>query len=127
MLLKILVSGLLIAFGEIINGNIRVRVLHRKLGKRRAKIISFFSGVALIFTISWITLPWIAPRGYSHFFMVGFIWLSIMLCTDIYFGKYVFKLKWNKIVDDFNPMKGNLLGLGMVLLFFSPAIVFSFQ
>jgi hypothetical protein len=43
------------------------------------------------------------------------------------FGKYVFKLKWNKIVDDFNPMKGNLLGLGMVLLFFSPAIVFSFQ
>jgi hypothetical protein len=75
MLLKILVSGLLIAFGEIINGNIRVRVLHRKLGKRRAKIISFFSGVALIFTISWITLPWIAPRGYSHCFMVGFIWL----------------------------------------------------
>lgn len=51
----------------------------------------------------------------------------IMLGIDIYFGRYVFKFKWNKIVGDFNPLKGNLLGVGMLLLFLSLSIVFWVQ
>ena len=127
MLLKALATGLLMAFAEIINGNIRVRVLHRRFGKKSARIISFFSGVTIIYMICWFTLPWIAPGDYPDCFIVGFVWLSIMVCLDVIFGKYVFRLKWNKIAQDFNPMKGNLLGVGMGLLFFSPAIVFWLQ
>ncbi|WP_394186322.1 hypothetical protein [Pseudoalteromonas tetraodonis] len=40
MLLKALAIGLLLALGEKINGNIRVRVLHRLYGQRRAKTLS---------------------------------------------------------------------------------------
>lgn len=127
MLLKALAVGILIAFGEVVNGNIRVRILHSKFGKKRAKIISFFSGVLIIFTICWSTLPWISPKYFFDCFKIGFVWLSIMLCLDIYFAKYVFKLKWNKIAEDFNPLQGNLLSIGMVLLFLSPAIVLLLQ
>ena len=127
MLLKTLAVGLLLAFGEVVNGNIRVRILHRMYGKKRAKTISFFSGIAIIFTISWLTLPWISPHDYFDCFIIGFIWLVILFCLDIYFAKYVFKYKWSKIAEDFNPLNGNLLSVGMVLLFMSPAIVFWLQ
>jgi uncharacterized membrane protein YdcZ (DUF606 family) len=127
MFLKALTVGLLLALGEVINGNVRVRVLSRLYGKRRAKIISFFSGVAIIYTISWFALPWVAPGNYLNSYTVGFIWLLILLCLDLYFGRYVFKFKWTKIAEDFNPLKGNLLSLGMVFLFFSPALVFWLQ
>jgi hypothetical protein len=127
VLLKTLAVGLLLAFGEVVNGNIRVRVLHRLYGKKRAKKISFFSGTAIIYVICWFTLPWVAPVNYFDCYKIGFVWLVIMLGLDIYFGRYVFKFKWGKIVEDFNPVKGNLLGVGMLLLFLSPSIVFWMQ
>lgn len=42
MLIKTVIVWIFIAFGEIINGNIRVRYLQRKFGQYRAKKISFF-------------------------------------------------------------------------------------
>lgn len=124
MLVKALLVGLLIALGEVINGNIRVRILHAKFGKRRAKLASFFSGIVIIFAICWFALPWINPASYQDCIVIGFMWFIIMMCLDIYFARYVFKLRWSNIFDDFNPVKGNLLGIGMVILLFCPAVVF---
>jgi predicted acyltransferase len=124
MLLKALIVGLLIAIAEVINGNIRVRFLHTRFGKKRAKLISFISGVVFIIVISWATLGWINPANYEDCFYVGLTWLLIMLCLDIYFGKQVFKLKWTQVLDDFNPMKGNLLSIGMIFLLLCPSIMF---
>jgi hypothetical protein len=127
MFLKALLAGLLIACGEVVNGNVRVRVLHSRVGKRRAKHISLVTGIAIITAICWVALPWIAPADYRDCLSVGALWLVIMLCLDIYFARYVFRLNWQKIVDDFNPVKGNLLGLGMVYLLFCPALVFTLR
>lgn len=127
MLLKALVVGLLLAVGEVLNGNLRVRVLHGIYGKYRAKQISFISGTIIIYAITWFALPWISPVTYFDCYEIGFVWLVTMLGLDIYFGRYVFKLRWSKIVEDFNPLKGNLLGIGMILLFLSPSIVFWIQ
>ena len=126
MLFKAMIVGFLIALGEILNGNIRVRILHRRFGKKRAKEISFVSGSLIIFLICLLTLHWINPGNYRDCILIGCIWLSIMLCLDIYFGRFVFKLKWVDVFNDFNPVKGNLLGVGMVFLFFCPTIVFMF-
>ena len=124
MFLKAFVVGLMMALGEVINGNVRVRILNGVFGKKRAKIISFFSGITIIFAISWIAFPWINPASYLESIITGSIWLIIMMCLDVYFARYVFNLKWNKILDDFNPVKGNLLGIGMLFLFFCPIVLF---
>ncbi len=127
MLLKTLAVGFLLAIGEIVNGNVRVRILHHIYGKKRAKNISFISGAIIIYGISWVTLPWISPVNYYDCYKIGFVWLVIMLGLDIYFGRYVFNFKLTKIIEDFNPFKGNLLSVGMLLLFVSPSIVFWVQ
>ena len=127
LMYKSLAIGLLIALGEVLNGNVRVRLLHSRFGKKRAKLISLFSGTLIIYAICWLTLPWLAPSGYADCLQIGFVWLAIMLALDIYFGRYVFKLKWERVWDDFNPAKGNMLGLGMLLLFLSPLVIFKLQ
>jgi hypothetical protein len=127
MLLKALAIGLLLALGEIINGNIRVRVLHRSYGQRRAKTLSLLSGIAIIFAIAWLALPWVAPTNYLDCFKLGLMWLMIMLSLDIFVGRYLFKYKWQRIFDDFNLFKGNLLSVGMLILFICPSLVFWLQ
>ena len=127
LITKALAVGLLIALGEVVNGNVRVRLLHSRFGKKRAKLISFLSGTFLIYTLCWLTLPWLAPSGYLDCLRIGLVWLVIMLALDIYFGRYVFKLTWQRVWEDFNPAAGNMLGLGMLILFLSPLVVFELQ
>lgn len=127
MVLKALTIWLIIAVGEIINGNIRVRYLQRRYGRHRAKQISFFSGVAIFATICWCFLSWIGPNNLLHCLSIGLIWAILMMFLDIYFGKFVFRFSWDKILEDFNPRKGNLLGVGILLLLFCPGIVYLVQ
>ena len=127
MIWKTLLIGLLLAIGEVINGNIRVRILHGIFGKRKAKVVSLFSGIGVIAFICWITLPWIKPSNYQDCILIGIVWLAIMTCLDIYFARRVFNLSWSKVLDDFNPLKGNLLSVGMVFLLFSPSLVYWIQ
>jgi hypothetical protein len=107
-----------------LNGNFRVRFLQRKYGTNRAKKISFFIAITIIYTICLYTLPWINPTNLKDCFLIGSIWMLLMLCVDLYFGRYVFRFKWIKIFEDFDLRKGNLLGVGMGLLFLCPAIVY---
>ena len=121
---KAIAIWILIAAGEILNGNFRVRFLHRKYGINHAKKISFLTGITIIYTICWYTLPWVNPSSLQDCFLIGLIWMLLMLCVDIYFGRYVFRFKWIKIFEDFDLRKGNLLGVGMGLLFLCPTIVY---
>jgi len=121
---KAIAIWILIAAAEILNGNFRVRFLQRRYGINRAKKISFFTGITIIYTICWFTLSWVNPSNFQDCFLIGLIWTLLMLCMDIYFGRYVFRFKWIKILEDFDLRKGNLLGAGMGLLFFCPTIVY---
>ena len=124
MLLKTLLIWILIAVGEVLNGNIRVKYLQRKFGRNRGKQLSLLSGISIFYLISWCFLPWIGPNSIIDCFFIGLVWVCLMTLFDIYFGRYVFRLPWNKVLDDFNPLKGNLLAIGMLLLFFCPSIIF---
>jgi len=113
-----------IAVGEILNGNIRVRILNRKFGDKPAKKIGFFTGLIIIYSIAWISMPWLDPKNLTECFFIGLTWMIMMLGLDIYVGRFVFRFPWNKILEDFDIRKGNLLGLGMILLFFCPTLLF---
>ena len=121
---KAIAIWVLIAAGEILNGNVRVRFLQSRYGKNRAKQISFFTAIIIIYTICWFSLSWINPSNLQDCFLIGLIWMLLMLCVDIYFGRYVFRFKWIKILEDFDIRKGKLLGLGMGLLFLCPTIIY---
>jgi len=124
MILRAFLVALLIAMGEIANGNFRVRILQRKFGRKKGKQISFFSGVTIFALIAYLLVPWIQPQSIGECLGVGLIWVAVLTLVDLYFGKYVFRFSRTKIFQDFNPLKGNLLGVGMLLLLLLPMLVY---
>jgi hypothetical protein len=127
MILRAILIGLIIAAGEVVNGNIRVRYLQRKLGRKKSRWISFFSGTTIFSIIAWLLLPWVNPENLLQCLLVGTIWVIVMTMLDLYVGRFVFKIPWKKILDDFNPRKGNLLGIGLLLLLCCPSAIFLLQ
>jgi hypothetical protein len=127
MFVKALIVWVCIAIGEILNGNIRVRYLQNRYGKSHAKIISLISGIVIFSIIIWFSLSWVGPANISQCMFIGFIWMVLMVLLDLYFGRYVFLYSWRKIANDFNPKKGNFLGVGMLLILFLPGIIFIIQ
>jgi hypothetical protein len=123
MLIKIFIGFLFIALAETLNGIFRVRILYKKIGINRAKIVSFLIGITIIISLNFILVPWISPQTKSDAFFIGFVWMCLMIAYDLYVGKVLFKLSWKKIFEDFNILKGNFLAVGMILIFVLPYFV----
>ncbi|TVR52447.1 MAG: hypothetical protein EA425_04955 [Puniceicoccaceae bacterium] len=124
MLTKSLLALLLIALAETANGIVRVRLLSRRLGNRRARVVSLLSGCLLILLITWWMLPWIGPTSAGDALLIGALWLAGMVAYDIAVGRWAFGMRWEKIFADFDLRRGNYLALGMAWLFIAPVVVF---
>jgi hypothetical protein len=106
-----------------VHGTLRVAILNRRLGDRRARPIGVFTRSVASIVIVWVTMPWIEATTSSQCLMIGLLWSLLMLGFDIAFGRYYFHFAWRRIAADFDPRKGGLLGLGMATLFFTPVAV----
>ena len=118
---------LLIAVAETIQGIWRVRVLNRRVGDKKARQIGLLSGSAIILVLSLILIHWVKPSSPLDAFIIGGIWVLLMVSFDISIGRFAFKMKWKRILRDFNPREGGYLGFGMLFLFFCPVIVYSLR
>ena len=123
MLLKAIVIWVVIALAETVHGIARVRLLNRRLGDHRARQVAVFTASAIILAIAWFTVPWIAPASRNECFTIGGLWLVLMLAFEITLGRVVFRMKWARIAADFDPTKGGLLALGMLVLFAAPWLI----
>lgn len=127
MIVKALIIWLLIALVETIQGILRVKFVSRKIGESLAKKLGIISGCFIIFLITWFTLPWIKPNTIMNTFLIGLLWLFLMVSYDILLGKYIFHYSWKRISYDFNIHRGGFLGIGMLFLFLTPNLVFLIQ
>lgn len=123
MIFKALLIGVVIACAETLHGILRVRLLNPRVGDRMARRIAVFSGSGIILAIGWVSIPWIAPGTPADGLVVGALWLVLMLGYDVGLGRYVFRMPYSRILADFDLRKGNLLGLGMAVLFATPVLV----
>ncbi len=120
--LRALLIWLLIAATEILHGILRVRLLNRRVGDRRARQIGVFTGSGIILAITWLTLPWLKASTAGQLLAVGFFWLVLMLALEVVLGRLVFRFSWQRIAADFDFRKGGLLSIGMLVLVLAPVI-----
>ena len=123
MLLRAVLVWMLIAMVETIQGILRVRLLNPRVGDHRARQIGVGIASVTILLIAALTIPWIAPASRGDALAVGALWLAAMLAVEFSLGRIVFHLKWDRILADFDPRRGGLLGLGMLVLLFAPYLV----
>jgi hypothetical protein len=120
MLLKALIIWVLIAVAEVGHGVLRVSLLNRRVGDRRARQIGVFSGSAIILAIAWLAAPWLGANSLRQCLAVGALWFALMLAFDVAFGRLVFHASWRRIAAEFDFRQGGLLAIGMVIVLLAP-------
>ncbi len=122
IVLRSLVIWLLIICGEIVHGMIRAVLLVPLVGEFRSNQIGVFTGSAIILVIAYFTIQWIGAKRTSELLAVGFIWLLLTVAFEVLFGRFVMGLPWKRIEADYNVLRGGLMPLGLLVLFFCPMI-----
>ena len=123
MILKAFLIWILIAGAETLHGILRVGLLNPRVGDSVARRIAVFTGSAIILAIGWFSIPWIAPASSTDSLIVGALWIALMLTYDIALARLAFRYSYRRIAEDFDIRKGNLLGIGMLILFVTPYLI----
>lgn len=123
-LLKILFLFLLIALSEMILGILRTLYLNKFFGVKLAKQISILPALLLCLIICYVYLPNFNINSKIGFIFLGIGLSSFMLIFDIIVGRFIMKMRWHKIFEDFNILKGNYLSIGLILMALCPLFAF---
>lgn len=119
---KILLFFLLVASSETLNGIARTVYLNKRVGIKKAKRMSMVSALILCLLICYWYIPLLNIRTDKGLLLLGISLSSFMALFDIVLGRFVVKANWETIIDDFNLVKGNMMGLGMIVMALCPLL-----
>lgn len=122
--LKILFLFLLIALSEMVLGILRTLYLNKFFGVKLAKQISILPALLLCLIICYLYLPYFNINSKIGFIFLGISLSTFMLIFDIIVGRFLMKMSWQKILEDFNILKGNYLSIGLILMALCPFFAF---
>lgn len=113
---------LLIIVAEVLHGILRAIALVPFVGEFRSSQIGVFTGSAIIFAITFLTIRWIRAARTTELLFVGGLWLVLTVTFELLLGRFVMGLSWERIGADYNLLAGGLMPLGLVFLFLSPLL-----
>lgn len=118
--LRIAALCVVLAGAETLHGIARTVWLSPRLGKARAIRWSVVSGTLLATAVCALLVPPIGLQGFAQHLALGVGLAVFMAGFDIFIGRVVMRLKWPRILQDFNPASGNYLSIGLALLVWVP-------
>ena len=121
--IKISSICLMLASVETLHGIARTIFVVPRIGNKRAKQYSVISGTLLAFAVCYIMVPWLNINVDYQLILIGLVLAVFMASFDIILARFVVKMKWESIINDFNPAKGNYLIFGMIALIIIPYAV----
>lgn len=119
---RALLVWLLLAGVEILHGTVRSLFLVPAVGDWRSRQIGACTGSLLVLLIASLTVRWLAAHTRKALLGVGLLWLALMLTFELAAGRFLARYSWPRILSDYDLSQGGLLGIGMLVLAFSPLI-----
>ncbi len=115
---------LLFAVVANINGLIRNFVYGPKLDELTAHQISCFTGISLFFIVMYLWLKLTGASYSSHnLIIIGIAFLFATVAFEFLFGHYVIGHSWERLLQDYNFLKGRLWALVLVWTTVGPYVV----
>ena len=112
---------LVIIAAEFLHGTARILLLEPMIGDFRARQISVFTAILIIFAISYAFVGWLRAAGNLQLFLIGLMWLALTIAFEIVLGRLM-NLSWERILSDYDIANGGLMPLGLLFLTFAPII-----
>ena len=119
-LLRGFLIWLVIVFAESVHGTLRQLFLAPVVGDFPARRISFFTGMALIFLITYVFIGWIRAENAKRLFAVGLMWAVLTLLFEFGLGFFVLGYSSERILEDYDVSRGGLMGFGLLFMVFAP-------
>lgn len=113
---------LLIIFAESVHGTLRALFLAPQVGDFRARQITFFTGMLLIFGIAYLFIRWIRAETAKSLFAVGVLWLVLTALFEFGLGLFIFNYSWARMFEDYDISRGGLMAFGLVFMAFVPLL-----
>lgn len=112
----------LIALLETLHGIARTLWLLPLVGDLRSRQWGIATALVIVFIVAWFTVRWIGARGARQWLAAGLTWALLMASFDIVMGHWIIGFPWSRIAQDFNPLDGGFLGLGMLAMAAAPVV-----
>jgi hypothetical protein len=119
--LRALAAWLLIVVAESIHGTLRQFFLVPVIGDMPARQVGVLIGSAIIFIIAWACIRWIAARSFGEQCRVGLLWVVLTAMFEFSLGTGL-GYTGERMLSDYNPAEGGLMGFGLLFMLFAPAI-----
>lgn len=115
---------LLLAVFFNINGIAREYIYGPVIGEWRGHVVSSLIGVGLIFLVSFLFIKYLLT-GYSSMdlILIGIFWFSITVAFEFGFGHFVVGHSWEKLLADYNILKGRIWSLVLLATLTAPSII----
>lgn len=104
------------------HGILRTLFLEPLTGDFRARQIAVFTGAIIILTIAYLFVERLHTSNYLQLFAVGILWFVLTISFEIFLGRFVLNMSWERIASDYNLLQGGLLLIGLLILILSPLI-----
>jgi hypothetical protein len=126
MLLKrAVIVWLVLVVTESIHGVFRRLVLEPWIGDFPARQVSVLIGSVLVLVVTYLFIDWIEARTAPQLTFVGLLWVLLTLAFEISAGRFLFNYSWERVLSDFDLMRGGFLGIGLVIMGIAPRIALS--
>ena len=109
---------LVIVAAAILNGVFREKVLVPAIGASMALPLSGVLLAVLVFLVTLLLVPFIAPSESKAYIWVGIFWVILTLFFEFLFGYFAAGKSWQEIMQVFNIKTGDLF----ILVLFVTAI-----
>lgn len=110
----------ILAILATLNGITRESLLKRKLNNGQAHVASTLILVSVISAVTWLSLPWIGPPNAFDAWQIGAGWMGLTLAFEFLAGHYLFGNPWEKILADYNLLKGRVWPLVPLTMLLAP-------
>src|ERR671910_1376820 len=108
MFSRALVIWLLLVILAVFNGAIREGLITPRFGEQGGHIGSTAILCAAIILVAWFSISWIGPKNGREALVVGIVWVALTVAFEFLAGHYVFGNSWERLIADYNVLRGRI-------------------
>ncbi len=126
-MLKYILAWFPLIFMAIANGLFREKILSSRLNELQAHQMSTTTMIVLFAIYVWILFKIWIPTSFNQSIMIGIVWLTLTIIFEFLFGHYVAGHSWDRLLQDYNILKGKVWVLVLIWILIAPYIVYRLQ
>jgi len=103
-------------------GALREALLTPRLGSQTAHVLGTIAFCLAMLFVTWASIRWIGPGDTAAAVRIGLGWVVLTVAFEFLAGHYVFGHSWERLLADYNVLRGRIWLLVLVATGAAPVV-----